>query len=168
MKLVLIKALNKNSGLTLVEVLIATMIIILFIGISLQALTIAAVFQSRAKVQNDAINWIEEDLEKVREKASAIAPNPTKCQVNNPNDGYAKQLQNNLPVINTSNEIREIAGLNYKIVRTPTIIGTGTCEVNACYEILHLNYQVKMEERNVLVTEIDTEVIPDAAFQCRL
>lgn len=170
-KLPIVKSINQNDGLTLIEVLIATMIIVLFIGISLQALTIAALFQSRAKVQNDAINWIQEDLEKVRQKASVLAASPPPCKANNVNDGYAKLLNTNLPIIDTSNDTKQIAGLPYKISRQSSITLTpaisGSCKLNACYEVLSLKYQVNTPE-NVLIAEIETEVIPDAAFQCSI
>jgi prepilin-type N-terminal cleavage/methylation domain-containing protein len=171
LNLIIIKYISKDRGLTLVEVLVATLIVVLFIGIALQALTVAAVFKSRARIQNDAISWIQEDLEKVREQATTIASDPTnKCKVNNPNDGYANQLQSKLPPINSSNEIRPISGLDYKIVRTPNIPGSGACQVNTCYEVLSLSYQVKGTggQKDLVLAEVDTEVIPNAAFECPL
>jgi Tfp pilus assembly protein PilE len=174
LRLIKSKDISDNSGLTLVEVLIATLIVIAFIAISLQALTVAALFKSRARVQNDAMSWIQEHLEKVREQATAIAVDPSKCKTTVATGGYAQQLSNSLPVINDTNNTRDISGINYQIVRTPEIRGSqpsgGNCSFNACYEILHLNYQIKGTggQSDLIFAEINTEVIPDATFKCQI
>ncbi len=61
---------KQEQGFTLIEVLIAILITTLFITIAMQAVVIAAVFKARAKQFAEATNWIQQDLESVRQQAA--------------------------------------------------------------------------------------------------
>jgi prepilin-type N-terminal cleavage/methylation domain-containing protein len=66
------KITQQEQGFTLVEVLVAILIITVFIATAMQAITIAAVFRVRAKQYSEATNWIQEDLENVRQQAFVL------------------------------------------------------------------------------------------------
>lgn len=162
---------NRDKGLTLVEVLIATLIVIVFITVSLQALTVAALFKSRGKIQIDAINWIQKDLEDVRRVASTVS-DATRCKAATSTNGYGKLLETSLT--GSTIQGKSIAGINYEKHRTITVSGGaasgGSCKLNACYESLLINYKVKGTggQSSVILADVQTEVIPDAVFQCPL
>ncbi|PSB02532.1 type IV pilus modification PilV family protein [Merismopedia glauca] len=173
---ILLLAARKDKGLTLVEVLIATLIVIVFIAVSLQALTVAALFKSRGKLQNEAISLIQKDLERIRTIASTLS-DTSRCKATVVDNGYAQALNTSLttsPNDIPANEFLEIAGINYEKQRTATVSGGtasgGSCKLNACYETLKLNYKVKGTgaQSGLILADVETEVIPDAAFQCPL
>jgi prepilin-type N-terminal cleavage/methylation domain-containing protein len=64
--------LPQDQGFTLIEVLIAIVITTLFITIAMQAMVIAAVFKARAKQFAEATNWIQQDLESVRQQVAIV------------------------------------------------------------------------------------------------
>lgn len=63
---------QQEQGFTLVEVLVAILITTVFVATTMQAMVIAAVFKARAKQYSEATNWIQEDLESVRQQASVL------------------------------------------------------------------------------------------------
>lgn len=66
------KLLQQEQGFTLVEVLVSILIVTVFIGVSMQAMVIAAVFKARAKQYSEATTWIQEDLENVKYRAAQL------------------------------------------------------------------------------------------------
>lgn len=66
------KLLQQNQGFTLVEVLVAILIATIFVTVAMQMLAIAAVFRVRAQEFTEATNWIQENLEEVKYRASAF------------------------------------------------------------------------------------------------
>lgn len=171
MEKLLLFAANKNRGLTLFEVLIATLIVVVFITVSLQALTVAALFKARGKLQIEAINWIQQDLENIRQKSSTLA-DTSKCKGATPDTGYAKHLNNNIST--GSPQTKTISGVNYEMIRTPDFTAgtpsSGSCKFNACYEVLRLNYKIKGTgaQSGLILADVVTEVVPDAVFECPL
>ncbi|HEY9781686.1 MAG TPA: prepilin-type N-terminal cleavage/methylation domain-containing protein [Leptolyngbyaceae cyanobacterium] len=67
-----LKLLKQQQGFTLVEVLVAILITTIFISVAMQAIVIAAVFKVRARQYSEATNWIQEDLESVRQRTSVL------------------------------------------------------------------------------------------------
>lgn len=63
---------HQDQGFTLVEVLVAILITTVFVATAMQAVVIAAVFKARAKQFSEAANWIQEDLESVRQQAASL------------------------------------------------------------------------------------------------
>jgi len=66
------KLLREEQGFTLVEVLVSILIVTVFVGVSMQAMVIAAVFKARAKQHSEATTWIQEDLENVKYRAAQL------------------------------------------------------------------------------------------------
>lgn len=63
---------EQEQGFTLVEVLVAILITTVFVATAMQAVVIAAIFKARAKQFTEATNWIQQDLERVRQQASIV------------------------------------------------------------------------------------------------
>jgi len=63
---------QQEQGFTLVEVLVAILIATIFIATPMQMMAIAAVFKARAKQFSEAINWIQQDLESVKQQTSIV------------------------------------------------------------------------------------------------
>lgn len=63
---------QQEQGFTLIEVLVAILITTVFVATTMQAMVIAAVFKARAKQYSEATNWIQEDLESVRQQATVL------------------------------------------------------------------------------------------------
>jgi prepilin-type N-terminal cleavage/methylation domain-containing protein len=63
---------HQDQGFTLVEVLVAILITTVFVAVAMQAVVIAAVFKARAKQFSEATNWIQEDVESVRQRATIV------------------------------------------------------------------------------------------------
>lgn len=60
------------SGFTLIEVMVAILILSMFIGIAMTSFSLSALLKVRARVNTEATNWIQQDLEAVRSSTSQI------------------------------------------------------------------------------------------------
>ena len=63
---------QQEQGFTLVEVLVAILIITLFVTTAMQAVVIAATFKARARELAEATIWIQEDLETVKSNVASL------------------------------------------------------------------------------------------------
>lgn len=93
---------------------------------------------------------------------SVLATDSTKttlCYANANNNGFGNLLSNNLPTLNSSNNTKTIAGKTYTLSRAATVRNV------APYEVLQINYIVA-QGSNTPIATLNTEVIPNAAFQC--
>lgn len=66
------KLLQQEQGFTLVEVLVAILITLLFVSVAMQTIVIAAVFKVRAQEFTEATTWIQEDIENVKYNAANL------------------------------------------------------------------------------------------------
>jgi len=64
---------KSQQGFTLLEVLVAIIVITAFINVALMGLVTAALFKSKAKAYSNGITWIQADLEAVRDKAANLS-----------------------------------------------------------------------------------------------
>lgn len=222
------KLLQQKQGFTLVEVLVAILLVTTFTLVALQAVVIAAVFKTRAKQFAEATTWIQQDLDNVKNKAAQVpytSTTLTNAAVANQRTlvlasvnglqvgdalkvgtdstsnviasidvgalsitldadlgtaqvisaavmprcdaiatkGFAAYLNDNLPALTVNNPntgTPKILGKDYTLTRTPTIKNV------APFEVLELVYSVTPQGGGSAVATINTEVIPDAAFQC--
>lgn len=83
----------------------------------------------------------------------------TLCKANDTTNGFGNLLQQNLPALTSANNTRSITGATYTLTRTPTVKNA------APFEVLELVYEVK-QGTQAAAAKINTEVLPDAAFQC--
>ncbi|KHG42132.1 hypothetical protein OA07_07130 [Aphanizomenon flos-aquae 2012/KM1/D3] len=63
---------KSQQGFTLLEVLVAIVVITAFVNVALMGLVTAALFKSKAKAYSNGITWIQADLEAVRDKAANL------------------------------------------------------------------------------------------------
>ncbi len=61
---------NKDQGFTLIEVLVAIIIVTVFVTVTMQAMTIALYFKVRAREYSEAMFWIQQDLETQKQTAA--------------------------------------------------------------------------------------------------
>lgn len=66
------KLIQQEQGFTLVEVLVSILITLLFVGVAMQAMVIAAVFKVRAQEFTEATTWIQEDMENIKYSAAEL------------------------------------------------------------------------------------------------
>jgi prepilin-type N-terminal cleavage/methylation domain-containing protein len=171
-----LKFLKNNQGFTLLEVLVSILITTSFVLVAMQAMALAAYVRILAKEQSDATLLIQEDLENIRNLAKSLPGSESLCTASTQTTGLADSLRDTIlssegdttssttsTSTTTSNtKILSATNKQYKLQRSITFTN------EAPFNILQLNYQVIDEEPNPdrTVTEIYTEVIPDAALQC--
>lgn len=63
---------QQEQGFTLVEVLVAIVLTIVFVMIALEAVVIATVFKVRARRVAEATTWIQQDLESAKQQAAIL------------------------------------------------------------------------------------------------
>ncbi len=73
---------QQNQGFTLVEVLVAIIITTLFIAVAMQGMVIAALLKARAQQYTAATNWIQQDLETVKNQAAQFSSLTQKANAN--------------------------------------------------------------------------------------
>jgi len=64
------KSRQQEQGFTLVEVIVAILIATVFVSITMQAMVMAVILKARAKEYSEAINWVQQDLEQAKHRAS--------------------------------------------------------------------------------------------------
>ncbi len=62
-----------HQGFSLLEVLVALLVISLFVNVAMTGLAVSAAFKSRARVSSEASTWIQEDLEAIRGLAAQLS-----------------------------------------------------------------------------------------------
>lgn len=166
-----LKSPKTEAGFSLPEVLVAILIATTFAGIAMQAVALGAYFKVRARQFSEATTWIQQDFESVKNQASQLSANTTKCKSNTQDAGYGKYLEQNLPTL-SGGGTKIITGKSYTLQRTTSIGGntaiSGTCPTtyHACYEVLRLTYTVNPTSGGSPTATIYSEVLPDAVFQC--
>lgn len=181
---------QQEQGFTLVEVLVSILIATVFTAVALQGMVIAALFKAKAQQYAEATNWIQEDLENVRYQANQFNKNSTgaiadntihnsRCSASTRNDGYgdgSRDIISGSDITTDSNntDSTKTSSFNnkqYTQRRTTTTYGsppynTATPYGSPPYNVLRISYSVSPSSSNSVIATMDTEVIPDAAFQC--
>lgn len=209
------------QGFTLIDVLVAVVILSVFSSVAMTAMATAVVMKSQARVKTEASNWIEQDLEAVRTRAAqlyvlsadaaagqavltlnntaglaageqvAIGTNSalytiqsissntvrlttnltasqsrnasmlvvSKCNPATSQAGYAYALQQSLPAI-ANGGTRTILGKTYTLTRSLAV------SASTPYKILQVGYTVAPTTGTASTTNMYSEVIPNAVFQC--
>ena len=149
---------DQEQGFTMLEVLFSILIIFAFLMGSLQAMVYAAVFRVKALEKSEATTWIQQDLEYVRYKAYELEGNEALCD-----SGYAQALIDDMKLPDT--ETKELFPK-----KTYTLIRTFTPSTEPPFDRLIINYRVPNpqypDDLDRDISTIDTEVIPNAAFDC--
>jgi Tfp pilus assembly protein PilV len=171
-----------NSGLSMLEVLVAMMVVFLTFMTSLNGLLYAAMFQVKADRQAKAVYWIQQDVERVKSLAasastSTIYTSPpsgiTACSgtgnantcfagVTTYNNGFARRLEGNLDGSSSGTNItvgtQEFFGKSYQMIRNAT--GTNTNP-----QVLTITYTVReADDTTKVLATLYTEILPAAAL----
>jgi prepilin-type N-terminal cleavage/methylation domain-containing protein len=158
------KILQNEQGFTLIEVIVAVLILTGFIFVGMQLLVSSVAFKVSAREKAVATTWIEEDLESVKFRASQYTDS-SRC---NPGTviaaGYAQGFRDATSSANglggsftPVNKI--IFGENFQLTRVANPRNV------APYNILEIQYRVT-SAASVTVAALNTEIIPNAALQC--
>jgi type II secretory pathway pseudopilin PulG len=157
------------SGFSLVEVLVAMMVTMIFVAIMLQMFVAAAFFRSKGVQYNQAFNWIQEDYELVFKRASEyeanVEPASTLCAATTPADGLAANFLNDttLGLGGTTVNLgpKTFGGQSFFLTRT----GNYASSANP-YKLLKLNYTVTPTSGGDAIANLNTEVVIYAGFKC--
>ena len=152
-----------ESGFTLMEVIVAALMVFLFVVGSMQALALSTALRVKAQQRQRSNQLIQEDIEQIRLAAENMPVNHSLCSATGYSGSYAQALTTsadfpanyatkNLIEGNTDSKL-------YKLYRT-------TDTANSTNTVLKLKYEVKDEEQSKVVATDYVEVIPDAAIQC--
>jgi prepilin-type N-terminal cleavage/methylation domain-containing protein len=159
---------DSPQGFSLIEVMAAMMIAMIFLSITLQVLVSATVLRMRADQFDSAVNWIQDDLETVVNRAGRYEmeknPNSDKCAAIDSANGLAAGFINDAT--------RGLGGtsttLGSKQVADKTLMLTRTASVSAedPLRLVQLVYTVMPQGGGAAVASMTTEVLPYAVLKC--
>jgi type II secretory pathway pseudopilin PulG len=155
-----------DSGLSMLEVLVAMMVVFLTFMTSLNGLLYATLFQVKAERQAQATYWIQQDLEQVK-AAAANYTTTTGC----PSSVGTNFNSSSMPAI--SSATKPLLGKTYRIARAVVVsnnllqityrvgenyvVGTGQTDTNGDL--------IADAETGILAT-LYTEIMPTGALSC--
>jgi prepilin-type N-terminal cleavage/methylation domain-containing protein len=170
-KLKLIK-MTSDSGFSILEVLVAILVISGFLLGSLQATVLATFFRVQAQDKQEAANWVQQDLELIRYRAFMLDKNSDgtynatgtgKCGT------YGTRLQTTITTAGyTATQSITINTRNYSVTRayvaptaSPNIL---QISYTVAYASSHARYKGSGADNTI--TTLSTEVRPNAALSC--
>jgi prepilin-type N-terminal cleavage/methylation domain-containing protein len=156
----------RAQGLTLVESMVALLILLILITVVLQLLGSTAWLASQSEQKNQAMHWIQADVENVKLQAREYEKNafPFSAQCAQPAaTGLAasfitNQLGGSAPVTQGP---KPIGGQNLVLTRTATYASSPDPT-----KIVQLTYTVAPQGGGTTIATFDIEVVPYAAFKC--
>ena len=183
------RSLAPDSGLSMLEVLVAMMVVFLTFMTSLNGLLYATLFQVKAEKQAKAVYWIQQDLEQVKSiaastgaTANSFAPSyassctgtsaasnsccTTTVSGSTVTGGFANALNSSslLPSLTITtppnpNNPKKFFGKDYTMTRTPGVSPTKP-------QVLQLTYIVRNASDTSDLATLYTEILPAAALSC--
>lgn len=160
---------NTTDGFTLVEVLVAVLLTLIFTAVAMQAMVMATAIKVRGDETTEATNWIQQDLEIVKSNADALdytsgsyTTTSTLC-TGGTASGYANRLQalSTVGASKTTSQTSALGGRSYDLVRTTNVRTANTLAVN--YNV----YRASDTGKTSPIATFYSEVIPGAVFSCR-
>ncbi|MDX2211841.1 MAG: prepilin-type N-terminal cleavage/methylation domain-containing protein [Oculatellaceae cyanobacterium bins.114] len=131
-----------SQGLTLIEVLVAIVLISLFMSFGMMAIATTSVFKVRARTLTEVTNWIERDIEGVKYRVDqmtySLASNVTAGQQNLPlNASYSLAAGEQIAIAGDSsiyviqsvsgNVVRLTTGLRFNAAQNTPLIALSKC-----------------------------------------
>lgn len=157
-----------QKGFTLIEVLVSMLIIVMFLGIAMHLMVIAAIFKARAEQYDRAVVWIQEDLEQTIAIAQGYEQNATpyslKCNATVASSGLAAGLLDDPTGIGGTPKnfgTKSFGGTTFTMTRTADYANSFDP-----FKLLTLNYTVAPANGGAAIATISTEVIANAVFKC--
>lgn len=155
-----------EPGLTLVESLVAMMILGIVVGVVLNLIVSTAFMANRSEQYNQAMNWIQADVEKVRLAAREYEKNTF------PFSGKCTQ-----PTMTglAASFVNEQLGGTGTVQLGPKLLGGRNLILNRISsfttspdpnKIVRLTYSVQPQGSNETIASFEMEVVPYAALKC--
>ena len=171
-----------QSGFITLEVVVSTLIALVFVLVSTQTLLLAMMIKVRAQKEQRANQLIVEDIEVLKQQASNLpqaANHNAVCTANAYTDGYAQDVWDSFTNVLTNPSYENIPTVkllsatsnNYS---TSTQLGLDRTLVTATSNAPHATVKVKYEVKewdgsnwgSEIIAKSYVEVIPDVALQC--
>ncbi|WP_404790551.1 type II secretion system protein J [Altericista sp. CCNU0014] len=159
----------QQRGFTLIEVLAALTISMIFVSLTMQMMVAAAFFRSKGGQYNQAFNWIQQDYEKVFSKATeyenSVTPYSSKCLATTPDNGLAAGFLNDATLGLGGTAVTlgttTLSGKSFTLTRTASYASS-----DDPYRLVRINYAVAPASGGAAIVSIDTEVVLYAGFKC--
>ena len=176
--------LNNEEGFSIIEVLVALLVLVGFMLGTLQAMVFSALILVRTQEKAEVLNWIEEDLEIVKYHGLVLDKNEIDVMGNVVgydmlvcnNSSYGTELSNELDIIATYPNTISIAGKDYRIYRQKNPVGnTLEIEYTVAYHTTHPRYNSSdsyslttppTDSNTNFITSLSTTEMPNAALKC--
>lgn len=160
-----------ESGFSLIEVLVTILVISGFLLGALQATVLATLLRVQAQDKQDALNWVQQDLELIRYQAF-ILDNPTIATGLTPsntdactNSTYGTRLRDFIDGTYATTANVTINQKNYSVARTYTPSGNPLqIAYTVSYASTHPRYKGSTNDNTL--TTLSTEELPNAALKC--
>ena len=145
-----------RQGFSLFEAVIAVMISLTFISLGGNLVLTANLYKVAAKKNQAMTVLIQSDLDGIKDRASKIIKDDSKCNQTNVNNGYANDLKSK---IGTNAPINvQILKNNYTMTRTIDPIANA--------DILPISYLFTRQGFTTPEYNLNIQIIPNAAFTC--
>ncbi|UUO13118.1 type IV pilus modification PilV family protein [Dolichospermum heterosporum] len=170
---------NPDSGFSLIEVVVALLMIFFFTNVALNMFVISGIFKKKAVQYTNAINLIQQDIETIKSAADTYSLTPalnnTSCKPADIDKGMATYFMSSLSITASANGTtyspvagtpKQVKGQYYWLLRNQKV------STDAPYNVLQLKYVVKTgtstDPTNTQTTLATSymEVIPYASLQC--
>lgn len=169
-----------TDGFTLVEVIVAILIVTTFVAVALQGMWLALLLKSKNLQLAEANRWVQQDVERIRSQLTIdrlpLSNHEQLCHPSAAELGFADLLRDSLasrdvtgteeyslaPLVTTS-----VTSRTFQIARKLSIPAIAD---NLAAKILGIEYTVAPTHgANVEapILHLYTEVMPDAALQCQ-
>jgi len=158
-----------SGGFTLIEVMVAMVVAAVFVSMTMQAIVTSAAFRVVATQYDEAVSWIQEDLEMVVNQAAqyeiSTQPYSSRCLATLSSEGLAAGfLNDNVAGLGGTAAVvgpRALGGKRYTLRRTANYASSSDP-----FRLLNVTYQVTAQGENKPIAVVNTEVIPHAVFKC--
>jgi type II secretory pathway pseudopilin PulG len=155
-----------TAGLTLVESLVAILILLTVISVVLQLMGSTAWLASQAERNDQAMHWIQADVENVKLKAREYEQNAfpysSRCAGPAANSLAASFITDQLGGTGAVTQgPKMLGGANLVLIRTASY---STSSDPA--RVVQLSYTVTRQNDGDPIAEFEIEVVPYAAFKC--
>lgn len=154
---------KSDSGFTLMEVIVASIMVFLFVVGSMQALALSVAVRIKAQERQRADQLIQEDIAQVKLVAENLNENSSLCSATTYTGGYAKALadDSDFPSGTPTKNLIESNTNSPEYTLTRTIDTT-----NSTSTILKIDYEVKKTGDTRVIATDYIEVIPNEAVKC--
>ena len=160
----LLKQPKSESGFTLMEVLVASLMVFIFVVGSMQALALSVAIRVKAQERQRADQLIQEDIEAVRFAAENLAENVSLCRPTATNS-YAKSLSTATAFPAGGNPTKRLLEDNTnskQFILNKSVVDDSDTVLKIEYEVREVGLPTTLDP---IATDY-IEVIPNAATQC--